>query len=246
MRSTSQRLGTGMLDPHSTHKLVVAHADQTARTQLARELDLEGYDVHEANRFSNAVEALSRVEPDAVLLGPLEQPSMSPRLLRALRAGQLERVASAVPVITFGATDAVAEIRAYEDGSDHHVSLEISYATLRVIVAAVLRRTTAPAPVARRRFEVGALIVDLSSRQVSIGGAPVELRPLEFELLSALASDPERVFTKKELLQSIWGYPDPRSTRTLDSHACRLRRQLADHGQAFVANRWGVGYRLLP
>lgn len=235
-----------MLDPHSTHSLVVAHADQAARTQLARELDLEGYDVHEANRLSNTIDVIARVQPDAIVLGPLEQPAAAPRMLRALRAGQLERVAITLPVITVGPIDAVAEIRAYEDGSDHHVGLETPYATLRVILVAVLRRTTAAAPAARRRLEIGPLIVDLASREVSVGGAPIELRPLEYQLLCALASDPERVFTKQELLQSIWGYPDPRSTRTLDSHACRLRRRLSDHGQALVANRWGVGYRLLP
>jgi DNA-binding response OmpR family regulator len=67
---------------------------------------------------------------------------------------------------------------------------------------------------------------------------------MEFSLLVALASDPTRVFTKRELLRDIWGFREPARTCTLDSHACRLRRKLAAHGAHAVTNLWGVGYRL--
>ena len=68
----------------------------------------------------------------------------------------------------------------------------------------------------------------------------------EYELLLALASEPHRVFTKSELLRDIWGYRTMGRTRTLDSHASRLRRKLDPDGARFIANCWGVGYRLLP
>ena len=67
----------------------------------------------------------------------------------------------------------------------------------------------------------------------------------EFALLRMLASDPVRVFTKEELLRAIWGYRHLGTTRTLDSHACRLRNKLGAHGDKFVINVWGIGYRLV-
>lgn len=94
-------------------------------------------------------------------------------------------------------------------------------------------------------MQLGSLVVDIASRKVSIEGELVDVPAREFELLRTLAADPTRVFTKQELLKGIWGYDDPRSTRTLDSHACRLRRRLADGGQpGLVRAVWGVGYRL--
>jgi DNA-binding response OmpR family regulator len=67
---------------------------------------------------------------------------------------------------------------------------------------------------------------------------------MEFALLCALAADPGRVFTKEELLRDVWGFQSAGRTRTLDSHACRLRHRLCAHGDHFVINVWGVGYRL--
>ena len=76
-------------------------------------------------------------------------------------------------------------------------------------------------------------------------GERVELAAKEFALLRTLASSPTRVFTKEELLRDVWGFRSLGSTRTLDSHACRLRAKLRVHGDEFVVNVWGVGYRLV-
>jgi DNA-binding response OmpR family regulator len=76
-------------------------------------------------------------------------------------------------------------------------------------------------------------------------GAPVALSQKEFALLRTLAAEPTRVFTKEELLRTIWGFRHMGTTRTLDSHACRLRHKLGVHGDRFVVNVWGVGYRLV-
>jgi DNA-binding response OmpR family regulator len=76
-------------------------------------------------------------------------------------------------------------------------------------------------------------------------GSSVTLSKKEFALLRALAADPTRVFTREELLRSVWGFRTLGATRTLDSHACRLRRKLNVGGARFVINVWGVGYRLI-
>jgi DNA-binding response OmpR family regulator len=95
------------------------------------------------------------------------------------------------------------------------------------------------------RLRVGGLEVDPPSREVTLAGRRIELSQKEFALLRTLASEPTRVFTKEELLRGVWGFRAIGSTRTLDSHACRLRRKLGADGDRFVVNVWGVGYRLI-
>jgi DNA-binding response OmpR family regulator len=78
-----------------------------------------------------------------------------------------------------------------------------------------------------------------------VGERAVHLSKKEFALLRILASDPTRVFTKEELLDSVWAYRGPSKTRTLDSHASRLRRKLDPEHSRFIVNCWGIGYRLV-
>jgi DNA-binding response OmpR family regulator len=78
-----------------------------------------------------------------------------------------------------------------------------------------------------------------------VGGRRVELANKEFALLRALAAEPTRVFGKDELLRDVWGFRSMGRTRTLDSHASRLRRKLDPESARFVVNCWGVGYRLI-
>jgi DNA-binding response OmpR family regulator len=95
--------------------------------------------------------------------------------------------------------------------------------------------------------EAGPLRIDTRTRTVRVGGTRVTLSLKEFALLLELAREPERVFTKDELLRAVWGYKVECRTRTLDSHASRLRRKLraADAETELVVNVWGIGYRLL-
>ena len=76
-------------------------------------------------------------------------------------------------------------------------------------------------------------------------GRRIKLSQKEFALLRALAVEPTRVLTKAELLRDVWGFRSLGTTRTLDSHACRLRNKLSAEGDRFVVNVWGVGYRLV-
>jgi DNA-binding response OmpR family regulator len=89
-------------------------------------------------------------------------------------------------------------------------------------------------------------VVDVATRCVTVDGVPVALAGKEYELLLKLMTDPTRVFTKEHLLREVWDFRSLGRTRTLDSHASRLRRKLAAAAPgSFVINVWGVGYRLL-
>jgi DNA-binding response OmpR family regulator len=117
------------------------------------------------------------------------------------------------------------------------------YDELVARMRAVLRRSNGPR---HPRLTVRDLEIDLASRVVKLAGEPVQLSAKEYELLVALAEDPERVFRKEELLRDVWGFRSLGRTRTLDSHASRLRRKLNNPGEnAYVLNVWGVGYRLV-
>src|SRR2546421_234538 len=88
------------------------------------------------------------------------------------------------------------------------------------------------------------LTVDPPTRAVRLRGAQVRVSAKEFSLLHMLASDPTRVFSKAELLRDVWGYLSVGNSRTVDAHACRLRRKLSGTGRGYVVNVRGVGYRL--
>jgi DNA-binding winged helix-turn-helix (wHTH) protein len=123
------------------------------------------------------------------------------------------------------------------------VGKPFSYPELRLRLLAVLRR--AGLRPARGRLRVGPLEIDPASRDVTLGGERLTLSQKEYGLLVLLASQPTRVFTKDEILREVWGFRARSATRTLDSHACRLRAKLAHPDVRFVLNVWGVGYRLV-
>ncbi|MCS7007307.1 MAG: response regulator transcription factor, partial [Gaiellaceae bacterium] len=117
-----------------------------------------------------------------------------------------------------------------------------AYEELVARIRAILRRSGPGADT----LTAGDLVVDRRTRRVLVRDTPVELSAREFELVARLATDPYRVFTKEELLRDVWGFRSPGRTRTLESHASRVRRKLRlDASDSFVVNVWGVGYRLL-
>ena len=136
-------------------------------------------------------------------------------------------------------------LRAFDAGADDFLARPARYPELRARLCAILRRAGDGAG-GRLALRVGPLAIDLSAHSVRLDGQAVTLRRLEFRLLVHLAGQPERVFAKEELLRAVWGYRSSGSTRTVDSHASRLRRKLdADGTGRWGINVWGVGYRLI-
>jgi DNA-binding response OmpR family regulator len=150
-----------------------------------------------------------------------------------------------VPVIVIGepGSDAVDRVRAFQRGCDDFVARPFVYEELLARIRAVLRRSLASD---HELLVAGPIRVDLATRRASVNHRGVPLAGKEYELLLKLMTDPERVFTKEQLLREVWGFRSLGRTRTLDSHASRLRRKLGSSGSGpFVINVWGVGYRLL-
>ena len=202
--------------------LLLAEPEAETRYFLERHLKDDGF------RF---VEGEAR--PDLVLLG-------SVAALDECRARHGD-----VPVIVLGEpeSDAVDRVRALDRGCDDFLVRPFVYEELLARIRAILRRT---APAGHEMMRAGPITADLATRRVAVDSKTVTLATKEYELLLKLMSDPTRVFTKEQLLREVWGFRSLGRTRTLDSHASRLRRKLsAVAARPFVLNVWGVGYRLL-
>jgi DNA-binding response OmpR family regulator len=130
-------------------------------------------------------------------------------------------------------------------GRKASIAKPFHYPELVARMSALLRRTRASA--GRDVVQAAGINLDLTSREVFVSGEPVSLSAKEFMLLAALAREPRRVFRKQELLESVWGYRSSGATRTLDSHASRLRQKLSAVAtdRSYISNVWGIGYRLV-
>ena len=227
----------------STTSILLAEEDAATRAFLADNLAADGYEVLLADSKAAAVAKLEARQPDLVIC---DVNGETLDLLDAVRRsdGLASRIDADVPLIVLTArADELSRVRYFDRGGDDVVTKPFSYAELRARIRALLHRTRRPPSAGRLR--VGPLTIDPTSREAHVHGERVELSNMELALLRALASEPTRVFTKDELLRDVWGFRARGRTRTLDSHACRLRQKLAGHGGGFVINVWGVGYRLV-
>ena len=229
-----------------TTTLLLVEDDHGLRTFLADNLTADGYDVLLADTVHDAVRLLEYKQPDLALVDVGLPDGSGLDLIARVRAadGVASRLDPGLPLVVLtGRSGELDRVRGFERGADDVVVKPFSYAELRGRVAAILRRMQPRVRLGRLR--VGDLEVDPASREVRLRGRRVDLSQKEFALLRALAASPCRVFTKEELLRDVWGFRSLGATRTLDSHACRLRQQLGTAGDRFVVNVWGVGYRLV-
>ena len=206
-------------------------------------------DSHPAKLVQNARHAAlfaERYPPSLVIIGELDSTRAPLGLLRHIRrSGPDAHWQADVPVMILSSSSHQADLlRAFEAGADDVLARSSTYLELRARLRAILRRTS-NRRAESRPLRIRSLAIDATSREVTLDGRAVQLRRLEYDLLAYLASDPRRVFHKQELLTNLWGYAAPSTTRTLDSHASRLRRKLNSDGERWITNIHGVGYRLI-
>jgi len=226
--------------------ILLAEDDDATRAFLADNLTADGYAVVCAETGRDFLRLAAARFPDLALVDVGLPDASGFELVERVRAadGVASRVDPALPVVLVsGRGGELDRIRGLDRGADDYVVKPFAYPELRARVAAVLRRSQRRARAGRLR--VGAVELDPASREVTVGGERVELSQKEFALLRHLMTEPTRVWTKQEILRQVWGFRAPGHTRTLDSHACRLRAKLGVHGERYVVNVWGVGYRLV-
>jgi DNA-binding response OmpR family regulator len=228
--------------------VLVVEADRRLGEALASQLAADGFRVELARTERHARILASEARPGLALLGRLENPRGSLALLEEIRCSDGEESCwdRAMPAMVIGGQATELELlRAFEAGADDFLPLPVGYLELRARMRAVLRRSAPPADDEERLLEVGPLRVDLIARAAFLHSRPVRLRRMEYELLARLAREPDRAFDRTELLREIWRYRSSGSTRTVDTHASRLRVKLREADPApWVIAVWGIGYRL--
>jgi DNA-binding response OmpR family regulator len=229
-----------------TPTLLLVEDDPVLRTFLADNLTADGFDLVVAETVGDGLRELEYKRPDLAIVDLALPDASGLELIGRVRAadGVASRLDPSVPLVVLsGRSGELDRMRAFERGVDDFVAKPFAYGELRLRLAAVLRRTRERR--GQGRLRVGDLELDPASREVRLRGRRIDLSQKEFALLRALAVEPTRVLTKEELLRDVWGYRSLGTTRTLDSHACRLRHKLGADGDRFVVNVWGVGYRLV-
>lgn len=216
---------------------VVIEDDEAISALVGVYLDQAGFDVVLESTGVGGLDAVERRQPRFVVLD-LGLPDFD-----GFELCQRLRDIGDVPILILTARDEEADrIIGLELGADDYLTKPFSPRELVARVRAVLRRAE-PVALESRVIELGELRVDLPSRSVSVAGATVSLRTLEFELLVELARHPGNVVTRDRLLERVWGLSFAGGTRTVDVHVAQLRKKLGQPD--LIQTVRGVGYRLL-
>jgi DNA-binding response OmpR family regulator len=224
-------------------RVMVVEDDAATAAFLADNLAADGFEVATAGGVQEALRAIEVRRPALVILDVMLEDSSGLTVLDRVRSadGATTPIDPETPVLMLsGRASEVDRVRGLARGADDYVVKPFSYPELVARARALLRRSRGRA--GRGKVHVGELSVDPVTREVRLGEREIRLSAKEFGLLHALACDPTRVRSTTELLRDVWGYQSIGATRTVDAHACRLRKKL---GARYVKNVRGVGYRLL-
>jgi DNA-binding response OmpR family regulator len=221
-------------------RILVVDDETNLRHTVGYALRREGYEVASAEDGEKALELFRSSRPDLVVLDV-----MLPRMdgLAVCRAIRRE---SDVPVIMLTARDTELDtVVGLEVGADDYLTKPFSMVELVARIRAMLRRAAPRHGTAPERVELRGLSIDVARRRVTVEGTEVELKPREFDLLAHLAGSPGRVFTREQLLASVWGLDYSGDPRTVDTHVKTIRERLSDEAERprWIETVRGVGYR---
>ncbi len=230
-------------------RILIVDDDNNIAELIALYMMKECFDTRIAGDGEEAVEQFEEYKPHLVLLDLMLPGIDGYEVCRRIRK------TSDTPIIMLSAKGEIFDkVLGLELGADDYIMKPFDSKELVARVKAVLRRfrqepAPAPEPVVVRPVEKGEYVAytDLTINQttysVTYMGRRLEMPPKEFELLYYLASHPNQVFTREQLLDCIWGYEYIGDTRTVDVHIKRLREKLKDHAEWRLATVWGIGYK---
>jgi DNA-binding response OmpR family regulator len=220
--------------------VLVVDDEPIVREVVVRYLEREGHRTLEAGDGDAARGMIERADPDLVVLDVMLPGADGLELCRWIRGH------SELPVIMLTARGEEADrIVGLELGADDYVTTPFSPRELAARVRTVLRRS-APSPPAAATLAFGDVELERETREARKSGAPIRLTVKEFDLLWFLASHPRRVFSRDQLMASVWGYTAALDTGTVTVHVRRLREKIEDDPSQprYLETVWGIGYRL--
>lgn len=228
----------------SKQKILIVDDDNNIAELISLYLTKECFETMIVNDGESALTAVDAFNPNLILLDLMLPGIDGYQVCREVRAK------NQTPIIMLSAKGEIFDkVLGLELGADDYMEKPFDSKELVARVKAVLRRykmvAAAPlsAPSAEKLVEYPDLKISLSNYSVIYKGASIDMPPKELELLYFLASSPNQVFTREQLLDQIWGYEYAGDTRTVDVHIKRLREKLNDHPSWHIDTVWGVGYK---
>ena len=221
-------------------KILIVDDEKKMVKILKTALDDEGYVTVEAYDGEAALERWRQERPDLVVLDVL-MPRMD-----GFEFCRRVRETSDTPIIILSAkTDELDKLEGLGLGADDYMTKPFSPRELVARIRALLRRFETRRDTAEQRIAIGPLVIDIEKHLVEIDGLEVSITPTEFGLLLALAAHPERVFSRRELIESAQGEFFDGYERTVDAHIGNMRKKLASNAGdwSFIETVYGVGYR---
>ncbi|NQY57053.1 MAG: response regulator transcription factor [Ilumatobacteraceae bacterium] len=225
-------------------KVLVVDDEPTVREVVVGYLRRDGHDVAEAADGNTALELLDADPPDLVVLDMMLPGVNGLDILRRIRSS------SDIPVIMLTArAEETDRVSGLELGADDYVVKPFSPRELAARVNGVLRRTGGRSVSSPQPLDFGDLRIEPLSREVTLNGEAVELTPKEFDVLAFLAGSPRQVFSRAELLESVWqSSPEWQDPATVTVHVRRIRNKIENDPEhpRWITTVWGVGYRFEP
>ena len=222
-------------------KVLVVEDDSNIAELLRLYLEKDGFDVFLAADGGEGIRRAQELQPDLILLD-----IMLPVVDGWVVCSEVRKT-SKVPIIMLTAKgETFDKISGLEMGADDYVTKPFEVKELMARIHAVMRRSEPEATphAAEKRLVFDKLVIDLDSYELIVDGKRVEAPPKEMELLYHLASSPNRVFTRNQLLDEVWGFDYFGDSRTVDVHIKRLREKLEGVSDKWsLKTVWGVGYK---
>lgn len=223
-----------------THKILVVDDEEKLREMVRNYLTNEGFIVIEAADGAKAVELHQKERPDLVVLDWMMPGTNGLDVCKSFR--QLGNT----PVIMLTAkTEEVDKLLGLELGADDYMTKPFSLRELVARIKAVLRRTLAGGPARDEIIKIKEMEVDLDGREVKVKNKKIDLTPTEFKILSVLAGNPGRVYSRLQLLDAAFGYAYEGYERSIDTHVSNLRKKIEPDpaNPEYVLTVYGTGYR---
>ena len=224
-------------------KIMIVDDDRNICELLRLYIEKEGFETAIANDGKAAVQMFDSVNPDLMLLDIMLPELDGWQVCREIRKK------SQCPIIMLTAKGEVFDkVLGLELGADDYMMKPFDSKELVARVKAVLRRyqpakPETPAASRGKVVDYPGIEINLTNYAVTVDGKNVDMPPKELELLYFLASSPNQVFTREQLLDQIWGYEYVGDTRTVDVHIKRLREKIKDHPSWGLSTVWGIGYK---
>ncbi|MDD6441906.1 MAG: response regulator transcription factor [bacterium] len=224
-------------------KILIVDDDENIAELISLYLTKECFDTMMVHDGYDALTAFETYRPNLILLDLMLPGIDGYQVCREIRSK------SNVPIIMLSAKGEVFDkVLGLELGADDYVIKPFDSKELVARVKAVLRRYQPSKPEAQgqpqgKYVEYPGIVINLTNYSVEVDGKNVEMPPKELELLYFLASSPNQVFTREQLLDQLWGYEYIGDTRTVDVHIKRLREKIKDHPTWKLSTVWGIGYK---